>query len=87
LQGPVGNPLGIGALVRLKFGDRLGPARELHGGSGYWSQDSVVQVMGGPSAPTQIWVRWPAGVVVTANLPPSAKEVVVDFNGAVRQTR
>jgi hypothetical protein len=87
LQGPVGNPLGIGALVRLKFGDRLGPAREIHGGSGYWSQDSVVQVMSGPSAPTQIWVRWPAGVVVTANLPPSAKEVVVDFNGAVRQTR
>ena len=87
LQGPVGNPLGIGAVVRLKFDDRLGPAREIHGGSGYWSQDSVVQVMSGPSAPTQIWVRWPAGVVVTANLPPSAKEVVVDFNGAVRQTR
>jgi hypothetical protein len=87
LRGPVGNPLGIGAVVRLKFGDRLGPAREIHGGSGYWSQDSVVQVMSGPSVPTQIWVRWPAGVVVTANLPPSAKEVVVDFNGAVRQTR
>jgi hypothetical protein len=87
LRGPAGNPLGIGAIVRLKFGDRFGPAREIHGGSGYWSQDSVVQVMSGPSAPTQVWVRWPAGAVVTANLPPSAKEVVVDFNGAVRQTR
>lgn len=84
LRGPVGNPQGIGVEVRLKFGDRLGPAREIHGGSGYWSQDSAVQVMSGPSAPTQIWVRLPAGAVVTANLPPLAKEVVVDFNGAVR---
>jgi enediyne biosynthesis protein E4 len=87
LRGPAGNPLGIGAVVRLKFGDRLGPAREIHDGSGYWSQDSVVQVMSGPSAATQIWVRWLAGAIVTADLPPSAKEVVVDFGGAVRQTR
>jgi hypothetical protein len=32
-------------------------------------------------------VRWPGGVMVTANLPPLAKEVVVDFKGGVRQTR
>lgn len=87
LQGPPGNPLGIGAVVRLKFGDQLGPAREIHGGSGYWSQDGVVQVLNGPGAPTQIWVRWPGGKMLTANLPSSAKEVVVDFNGIVRQTR
>ena len=59
LRGPAGNPLGIGAVVRLKFGDRFGPAREIHGGSGYWSEDSAVQVMSGPGGPTQIWVRWP----------------------------
>ncbi len=87
LRGPVNNPAGIGAMVRLKFSDRLGPAREIHGGSGYWSQDSAVQVMSGPTAPTGIWVRWPGGVVISTNLPPSAKEVVVDFSGAVRQTR
>lgn len=79
--------MGIGAVVRLKFGDRLGPAREIHGGSGYWSQDGAVQVMSGPVAPTQIWVRWPGGTMVTTNLPPTAKEAVVDFNGVVRQTR
>ena len=87
LQGPAGNPAGIGAVVRLRFGDRFGPAREIHGGSGYWSQDSAVQVMSGPVAPTHIWIRWPGGAVMTTNLPPSAKEVVVDFNGTVRQTR
>ena len=87
LQGPAGNPAGIGAVMRLKFGNKLGAAREVHGGSGYWSQDSAVQVMSGPAAPTYIWIRWPGGAVVTTNLPPSAKEVMVDFNGAVRQTR
>jgi hypothetical protein len=46
---------------RLVLGDRLGAAREIHGGSGYWSQDSVVQVMGCPETPTQIWVHWPGG--------------------------
>ena len=87
LEGPQGNPHGIGAVVRLKFGPRFGPAREIHGGSGYWSQDSTVQVMGVPSDPTQIWVRWPGGHSVTADLPPKAREVVVNLQGQVRQTR
>jgi hypothetical protein len=87
LQGPAGNPRGIGAVVRLKFGSRFGPAREIHGGSGYWSQDSTVQVMGTPTEPTGIWVRWPGGRLVSADLPPKAKEVVVNVQGEVRQTR
>ena len=86
LQGPSTNPRGIGAVVRLKFGERLGPAREIHGGSGYWSQDSTVQVMGTPTEPTGIWVRWPGGRTVTADLPPKAKEVVVNVQGEVRLT-
>ena len=87
LEGPQGNPHGIGAAVRLKFGPRFGPAREIHGGSGYWSQDSTVQVMGVPSDPTQIWVRWPGGRSVTADLPPKAREVVVNLQGEIRRTR
>ncbi len=87
LQGQDGNPRGIGAVVRLKFGPRFGPAREIHGGSGYWSQDSAVQVMGLPNEPTQIWVRWPGGRALTADLPPKAREVVVGFQGDVHQTR
>jgi len=87
LHGPDKNPRGIGAVLRLKFGPRFGPAREIHGGSGYWSQDGAVQVMGLPSEPTQIWVRWPGGRELTADLPPKAKEVVVSLQGEVRQTR
>jgi len=87
LRGPEGNPHGIGAVIRLKCGDRLGPAREIHAGSGYWSQDSPVMVLGTPAQPTQILVRWPGGRTTTADLPATAREVLIDFQGNVRQTR
>ena len=50
-------------MLRLKYDERFGPAREIHAGSGYWSQDSAVQVMAIPEQPTQIQVRWPGGKV------------------------
>ena len=61
LEGPAGNPYGIGAAVWLSFGSRHGPVREIHGGSGYWSQDSLTPVLGTPETPTAINVRWPGG--------------------------
>jgi len=45
--------------MRLKYGDHLGPVREVHAGGGYWSQDSPVQVLTGGDGPLQVWVRWP----------------------------
>jgi hypothetical protein len=81
LSGPPGNPDGVGATLRLEFGGRLGAAREIHGGSGYWSQDSVVQVMGCPESPTQIWVRWPGGKTTTSGIPAGAREITVDTDG------
>src|SRR5262249_474661 len=47
LRGPAQNQDAFGAVIRLKFGERWGPAREVHGGGGYWSQDSLVQVIAG----------------------------------------
>jgi hypothetical protein len=87
LAGPPGNPDGVGATLRLVFGGRLGAAREIHGGSGYWSQDSVVQVMGCPEAPTQIWIRWPGGKTTTSAIPVGAKEIAVDTSGRVTMNR
>ena len=84
LSGPPGNPSGVGAVLRLKFGARFGAAREIHAGSGYWSQDSAVQVMGGPSAPTQIWIRWPGGQTTTTDLPAGAKDITVNAKGAIQ---
>ena len=87
LQGPEGNPCGIGSQLRLVLGGRMGPVREIHGGSGYWSQDSVVQVLGTPEAPTAIWVRWPGGTTTTSQVPPHALTVLVNTDGLLQLQR
>ena len=84
LAGPPGNEAGIGAAIRLLAGERAGPVREVHGGSGYWSQDSVVQVMAMPEAPTRIWVRWPGGKATISEIPARAKEIVVSVDGKIK---
>jgi len=61
----------------------MGAAREIHAGSGYWSQDSAVQVFGNREAATGIWVRWPGGKVLTVKLPKDAKEVAIDAEGGL----
>jgi hypothetical protein len=87
LTGTAGNPQAIGASVRLKFGDRFGPVREIHAGSGYWSQDSVVQVLGIPEFPTEVCVRWPGGKNSTYNLPTGAGEVTIDQKSGLKVIR
>ena len=87
LAGPPGNPDGVGAMLRLVFGGRMGAAREIHGGSGYWSQDSAVQVMGCPEIPTQIWIRWPGGRTTTGDIPAGAREITVDTDGKATMVR
>jgi hypothetical protein len=84
LSGPPGNPDAVGAAMRLVFGQRQGPAREIHAGSGYWSQDSATQVLATPERPTALWVRWPGGKTTTSPLPAGAAAVVVDPNGEVK---
>ena len=87
LAGPPGNPDGVGAALRLGFGTRQGAAREIHGGSGYWSEDSTVQVLGCPETPTQIWIRWPGGKTTTSPIPAGAKEITVDSDGKLTMNR
>jgi hypothetical protein len=79
LNGPSGNPAGVGAQVRLHFGEVKGPVREVHAGSGYWSQDSANLVMGTPAVPTQIWIRWPGGKTNLLAIPAGAKEISANF--------
>jgi len=68
LQGPPGNPRGVGATLRLKAGDKLGPIQEVQAGSGYWSQNSSVLIMATVEKPTAIIVRWPGGVETTTTV-------------------
>jgi hypothetical protein len=64
LVGPPGNPTAVGAQIRLHYpGNRLGPVREIQAGSGYWSVNSPVQVMGLAGDADAVWVRWPGGLV------------------------
>jgi enediyne biosynthesis protein E4 len=66
LDGPEYNRSGIGASLRLIYeDDTFGPSRITQAGSGYRSQNSVVQVLGiaeGKSA-RFIEVRWPDGSI------------------------
>ena len=83
LAGPPGNPRGIGAQLRLLFGQRAGAVREIHAGSGYWSQDSAVSVLAIPETPSRLWVRWPGGKVTTTDLPPDPRDISVDYHGTL----
>jgi hypothetical protein len=77
LHGLAANPDGIGAQIRLVFGDRMGPVREVEAGSGYWSQNGAGQVLGAPQQPTAVRGRWPVGGESRESVQPSAREVVV----------
>jgi len=59
----------VGAVLRLKIGDKSGPAREIH-------QD-VVQVMTANGTPTAVQVRWPGGKVTETQVPAGAREITV----------
>jgi hypothetical protein len=71
LQGPPANSAGVGAVLQLGSG----PAREIHAGSGYWSQDGAVLVFA--AAEGEVVVRWPGGKVSKAAVPRDAKEIQI----------
>src|SRR5947207_4504834 len=87
LRGPSGNPSGVGATLRLKFGQRHGLARELHAGSGYWSEDSAIEVLGTPEPPTELQIHWPHGPIDAVPISTGAKEVEVVFGGDIKVLR
>jgi hypothetical protein len=63
LLGPPGNPMAIGAQVRMANGTHFGPAREIHGGAGYLSQSSSELVFHGAEKGASLWVQWSGGRV------------------------
>jgi len=81
LAGPEENPNGVGATIRLVYEDGYGPAREIHLGSGYWSQDSMVQVMGVRERLKGIEVRWPGRNVTVSEIPRNAEKITVGLDG------
>lgn len=76
LRGHPGNPGAIGAVLRVKSGFGIGPAREIHAGSGYRSQDGAIQVLALPPLPAELQVRWPGGR--TSSTPVPATDSILD---------
>jgi hypothetical protein len=74
----------VGAALRLLYGEKSGPLREVQVGSGYWSQNSVVQVLGKGGEPTGIWVRWPGGKEMKGEIPADAREIRANITGEVK---
>lgn len=75
--GPPGNPSGVGAQLRMNSGGKLGPVREVHGGSGYWSQDDSTQILSANGRPSELWVRWPGGATNAVAIHPGTKTVIL----------
>ncbi len=77
LRGPETNPLAVGAAVRAVYADGRGPLREIQAGSGYWSTDGTVQVLGLEDELRGVWVRWPSGETEFAPLEPDRRDVTL----------
>jgi len=63
LQGPPGNPTGIGARLTLTLADGTTRTAEVSAGSGYYSQSSPAAFFSHPAAspPRSLTVSWPDG--------------------------
>lgn len=81
LAGTRGDADVVGASVRLKCGGAWGPAREVHAGSGFGSQDSLRPVLATPRVPEALRVQWPGGETREWPWPKGARRVRVTRTG------
>ncbi len=84
VSGPVGNPQGYGTQLRIRAGGKEGPVREIHGGSGYWSQDAPSQVLAVPSRPAVLLVQWRDGRKQVFDVPERALAISVSADGSMK---
>ncbi|MBT5846080.1 MAG: VCBS repeat-containing protein, partial [Verrucomicrobiales bacterium] len=77
------NPTGVGAIARLIFAEKKGPAKIVTAGSGYWSQDSATLIFARPTVPIKIEVQWPHGQTITTAIPTSEDEIEVTPQGTL----
>lgn len=77
LHGPSSNPRGIGAQIRVPS---MAITKEIHGGSGYWSQDSTVALIPAVKQTATVTVSWPGGKKTIVTVLPKDREKVVDYS-------
>ncbi|MCW9707981.1 FG-GAP-like repeat-containing protein [Fodinibius salsisoli] len=77
LVGPESNRDAIGSSIRIVYQDgSKGPRREIQAGSGYWSQNSKVQVMGTSREPDKIQITWFDGTTTLVNVSEDQENVI-----------
>jgi len=77
LTGGGDNPQAVGASIRLEQNGSLGPRREIRLGSGYWSQDSLVQLFVVGETQARLHIKWPDRSVATVVVPRGAKTIKI----------
>lgn len=82
LIGPESNRNAVGSSLRIVYRDgSKGPRRAIQAGTGYWSQNSAIQVMGTSGEPIQIEVTWFDGTVETVETQPGVDEYEITYRG------
>ena len=56
----------------------MGPVREIQSGSGYWSQNSPVQILGIRADVAHLNIQWPDGSKTTESI--QGKKLTVTYN-------
>lgn len=80
LSGPDDNQNAVGSAIRLVYDDgSKGPLRTIHAGSGYWSQNSAVQVLGHQKPPVALEVIWHTGVTQEIELAEGQTDILVEY--------
>lgn len=82
LTGPTENKNGIGSSLRLIYQNgKKGPRREIQAGSGYWSQNSVVSILGMSREPKAIEISWFDGTKQTIKVTDSQRSYDIRYPG------
>lgn len=82
LQGPKRNGWAIGSSARLQYSDgSCGPVREIQAGSGHWSMNGVVNVLGTKESaePTEILIRWFDGAEKSVAIEPGKRSYTIVY--------
>ena len=84
LRGAGENVQAIGASIRLEQNGSLGSKREIRLGSGYWSQDSLVQLFVIGDSKAKLHIRWADSSIATVTIPAGAKAITISQADGVK---
>jgi hypothetical protein len=75
------NSLGVGTVLQVRTPQANGPTHEVHAGSGYLSQDSLISILHAPASGAELFVRWPGGKTSLFPIPDGAREIDISEAG------